>query len=146
MTVMVAAPGLEDLPVLFDVERYGIDTLRAAGARNVSLAETNPGPNLGSLQLHTPWALTAFAGIGTTDSFDPSVPIVADGATTFHDVDGVTVRLTTGDELPGIVLHEGGWNCDGHSWRLMSGLGTPAEILEFATEIIRTACSDAGAE
>jgi hypothetical protein len=91
--------------------------------------------------MHTPWALPAFAGVGATETFDPMVPIVADGITTFHDVAGVEVRLTTGDELPGIVLHEAGWQCDGHSWRLMSGNGSPAEILEFATLIIETVCA-----
>ena len=135
-------PPFEDLPVTLDAERYGIDVLRAAGARNVSVAEPNPaGWDVGSLQLHTPWVLTAFAAVGVADTFDPSVPIVADGDTTFHEVAGVEVRVTTGEELPGIVLHEAGWRCDGHSWRLMSGDGSPAEILEFAGEIIRTACA-----
>jgi hypothetical protein len=134
-------PPFDDLPVALDAERYGIDTLVAAGGRNVAVAEPAPvGWEIGSLMLATPWALPAFVAVGPAALLDPMVPIVADGDTTFHQIGNVTVRVTSGDELPGIVLHEAGWTCDDHAWRLMSGWGSPEEILEFATQVVTTAC------
>jgi hypothetical protein len=134
-----AVPRFEDLPVTLDAERFAIDTLRAAGARNVSVAEPAPfGYPIGAIQFNTPWALNGFAAIGPVDSFDPMVPIVADGETTFHDVDGVEVRLTTGLEMEMFVLHEAGWRCGAYSWRLEATLGSPGELLEYAEILVRS--------
>ena len=73
-------PPFEDLPVTLESERYAIDALVAVGARIVSVAEpAPPGSPIGSIQFHTRMALSAFAMVGSADSFDPMVPIVADG-------------------------------------------------------------------
>jgi hypothetical protein len=131
-----ATPPFEDLPVTIESEQYGIDALVAAGARNVSVAEPAPfGWPIGSLQLHTPLALSAFAGVGPAGSFDPTVPIVADGVTAFDTVDGVEIRLTTGKEL-GFDLYEAGWSCNDHEWRLFSSYGTPEELFGFVESLV----------
>ena len=46
---------------------------------------------------------------------------MADGEHTYRDVDGVTMRISTGEEFPGIVLHEAAWQCDGYGWRITAG-------------------------
>ena len=132
-------PPFDDLPVTLESEQYGIDVLVDIGARNVSVAEpASYGYPIGSLQLHTPMALIAFAVIGPADSFDPMVPIVPDGETTHHTVDGVTIRLTSGKELGRTDLYETGWSCGDHAWRLYSSNGTPDELLEFTGVLVRS--------
>ncbi len=134
-----AVPPFEDLPVTLAAERYGIDALRAAGARLVSVAEPAPfGWEIGTIQFHTPSALPALAGVGPTTAFDPMVPIVADAESSTHDVDGVEVRLTTGLELGMFDLHEAGFVCGDFGWHLTSTYGTPDELLDFATALIRS--------
>ncbi len=129
-------PPFDDLPITLEVEQYAIDALRAVGARNVSIAEpAPPGSPIGSIQFHTPQSLIAFAAVGTVDSFDPMVPIVADGETSLRTIDGVEVRVSAGKEMGLFDLFETGWRCGDHAWRLTSGYGTPEELLEF-TELL----------
>ena len=135
------APVFEDLPVTTDAERHGIDVLLASGARLVSVAEpASVGYEIGSIQFHTPLALPAIATVGPADLFDPAAPIVADGEHTHRDVGGVTMRVSTGEELPGIVLHEAGWQCDGYGWRITAGWGSPDEVADFAAQVITNSC------
>ena len=130
-------PPFEDLPITLESEQFGIDALVTVGARNVSVAEPAPyGYPIGTLQLHTPMSLIAFAVVGPSDFFDPTVPIVPDGETTLHTVDGITIRLTTGRELGRTDLHETGWSCGDHAWRLYSSYGTPDELLEFTEMLV----------
>jgi hypothetical protein len=132
-------PPFDDLPVTLESEQYGIDALVEIGARNVSVAEpASYGYPIGTLQFHTPIALIAFAVIGPADSFDPMVPIVPDGTSSYQTIDGVEVRLTTGKELDQFDLYETGWSCGDHAWRLYSSNGTPDELLEFTGVLVRS--------
>ena len=132
-------PRFEDLPVTLEAEQFAIDALLAVGARNVSVAEPAPvGYPIGTIQFNTPLALGAFAVIGPADSFDPMVPIVPDGESSFSTVGGAEIRLTVGKELGQFDLYETGWTCGDHSWRLYSGLGTPAELLAFTELLVRS--------
>ena len=134
-----SVPRFEDLPVTLDSEQFAIDALTAIGARNVSVAEpAQVGYPIGTIQFNTQQALGAFAVIGPADVFDPMVPIVADGESTFSSVDGVEIRLTVGKELGQFDLFETGWSCGDHSWRLYAGLGTPAELLGFTEVLVRS--------
>lgn len=134
-----AVPPFEDLPVTLDAEQYAIDALTAAGARNVSVAEPAAyGSPIGSIQFHTPNALIAFAAVGAVDAFDPMVPIVADGETILHTVDGVEVRVTAGKELGQFDLFEVGFRCGAYAWRLTSGYGTPDELFGFAESLLES--------
>lgn len=132
-------PRFEDLPVTLDAEQFAIDALRTVGARNVSVAEsTPPGYPIGTVQFNTPFALNAFAVIGSVDAFDPMVPLLPDGDSTFHQVGEVEVRLTTGLELEMFDLFESGWRCGDFSWRIYAGLGSPDEVLEFTELLVRS--------
>lgn len=134
-----AVPPFEDLPVTLAAERYGIDALRAAGARLVSVAEpASFGWEIGAIQFHTPLALAALADVGPTTVFDPMVPIVADGTSSTHEVDDIELRVTTGLELDMFVLHEVGFRCGDFGWRLTSTYGTPGELLDFAATLVRS--------
>lgn len=131
-------PRFEDLPVTLESERFGIEALTAVGARNVSVAEPAPyDSSIGTIQFNTPIALSAFAVIGPADAYDPMVPIVADGVTTFEQVDGVRVRSTVGMELVS-ELHETGWVCADHAWRLYTMFGTVEELQAYARDLVRS--------
>jgi hypothetical protein len=132
-------PRFEDIPVRLETEQFAIDALRAVGARNVSIAEPTPvGYPISTIQLNTPLALGAFAVIAPAGSFDPMVPIVPDGESTFSIVDGVEIRLTVGKELGQFDLYETGWSCGDHEWRLYAGLGTPREVADFTEMLVRS--------
>ena len=93
----VPSPATVPAVCIGGIDLDNLPAVLAAGARNVSVAEPNPhGSEIGSLQLHTPWALPAFVGIAAAEVLDPMVPIVAAGDTTFHDVAGVEIPLSAG--------------------------------------------------
>ena len=134
-----AVPRFDDLPVRLDAEQFAIDALIDVGARNVSVAEpASVGYPIGTIQFNTPLALGAFAVIGPANFFDPMVPLVPDGDSTYSDVNGVEVRLTVGKELSQFDLYEAGWSCGEHSWRLYAGLGSPGEVLNFTETLVRS--------
>jgi hypothetical protein len=129
-------PRFEDLPVTLESERFGIDSLVAAGARNVSVAEPAPGGYpVGTIQFNTPMALSVLAVVGPADAYDPMAPIVTDGDTSFTDVGGVRVRLTVGVEVIS-ELFETGWVCADHAWRLYTILGSPDELLSYTEHLV----------
>ncbi len=134
-----AVPRFDDLPVTLEAEQFAIDVLIAVGARNVSVAErASVGYPIGTIQFNTPQALSGLAVIAAAGVFDPMVPIVPDGATTFSTVDGVKIRLTVGKELGQFDLYETGWSCGDHEWRLYTGLGSPEELTDFTETLVRS--------
>lgn len=128
-------PPFEDLPVTLESEAYAIDKLRAAGARNVSVAEPAPfGSVFGSVQLNTHLGLPMIAAVAPADAFDPMVPILS-GGSVFEQVGGVQVRVTAGLSTEYEVA-DAGWSCDGWSWRLYTGWGSVAEVWDFVRLLI----------
>lgn len=128
-------PPFDDLPVTIESEQHGIDALRAAGARNASVAEPAAyDSTIGTIQFRTPNALTVFAVIGAADAFDPAVPIGVGESTTI-DIGGVDVTVTDGVEI-GFDLYETGWVCGTHAWRLYTGYGSIDELTDFTRALI----------
>jgi hypothetical protein len=139
---LLSVPRFEDLPVTLDVERYGIDLLIQAGARNVSVAEpAGFGSELSALQMITPLGLHLVPTIGPVGWFDPAAELVP-GEQTTEISGGIDVYVTTGAP-DAYAVASVGWECDGHVWFFDSLYGTVDELVDWAHAVIDTAgCSD----
>lgn len=133
-----AAPVLVDLPVTADAERYGIDLLINAGARNVSVAEpTTPGFELSALQMITPLGLHLIPTVGQIGWFDPAIELFP-GEQTLEQVAGRPVYVTRA-EPEAYAVGSTGWECDGHVWYVDSTWGSIDELLDWTEALITTA-------
>ena len=129
-----------DAEATIDAERHGIEVLRAAGARNVSVAQPPEfGSEEGFLQFVSPRGLIGVADVAPADWFDPMVPRYLDGVTTVRTVGGVDLRITEpGPEAPPWVgAVEIGFGCGDWSWILEPpGNGSATELIEFAADLV----------
>ena len=132
------APEFVDLPVAIEVERYGIDLLVHAGARNVSVAEpAGYGTELSALQMVTPLGLHVIPTVGSIGWFDPAVELFP-GRRSVERVGDVDVYVTVGDPEAYAVASVG-WECDDHVWYFDAIWGTADELLDWAETLIVTA-------
>jgi hypothetical protein len=133
-----AVPRFEDLPVTIDEERYAIEALIAAGARNVSVAEpAGEDWKIASIQHITPLGLHLIATVATPDWFDPAAKLFP-GETTVERVAGVEVYVTRG-EPDAYAVGSVGWSCGEYVWFLDSVWGSVEELLDWAAAIIEAA-------
>lgn len=131
-------PRFDDLPVSNDAERYAIDVLLAAGARNVSVAEpASFQSELGAIQFVTPLGLHLVATVAPPDWFDPTAPIV-DGEVAVEQIGGVDVHVTTASAAS-YAVGSVGWTCGDHVWFIDSSYGTVDELRDWASHLIETA-------
>lgn len=130
-------PRFEDLPVTLDAERYGIDLLLHAGARNVSVAEPPGfGSELSALQMITPLGLHLIPTIGPIGWFDPAAELFP-GEQTVETIEGVDVYVTRGSP-DAYAVASVGWKCDGYVWYIDAVWGTVDELVDWARTMIQT--------
>jgi hypothetical protein len=134
-------PRFEDLPVTLEVERYGIDVLLEAGARNVSVAEpAGEGSELSSVQMITPLGLHLVPVIGSVGWFDPAAELFS-GKQTTETLEVIEVYVTTGAP-DAYAVASVGWECNGYVWYFDSLYGTVAELVDWAdTVIVAAGCA-----
>lgn len=131
-------PRFDDLPVSNATEQYAIDTLVAAGARNVSVAEPSSFQSqMGAIQFVTPLGLHLVATVAPPDLFDPAAPIV-DGEMVVQPVDDTDVYVTTAAPAS-YAVGSVGWSCGEHVWFIDSAYGTVDELLDWAAQVIEAA-------
>ncbi len=131
----VEVPRFEDLEVTNAAERYAIDALVHAGARNVSVGEpANFQSEIASIQFITPRGLHLFATIAPPDWFDPDAPIV-EGDMTVEQIEGVDVYVTTaGPES--YAIGSVGWVCGDYVWFIDAAWGTLDELTDWTSQLI----------
>lgn len=128
-------PRFDDLPVSNDAERHGIDTLVAAGARNVSVGDpADVGSEMATIQFVTPLGLHLVATVAPPDWFDPAARIV-EGDMTLRSVGDVEVFVTTAVPTS-YAVGSVGWACGDHVWFIDSSYGTVDELLDWAAQVI----------
>lgn len=135
-----AVPPPPDAETTIDAERHGIDALRAAGARNVSVAQPPEfQSDEGYVQFISPRGQIGVADVAPADSFDPMVPRYLDGPTRVETVGGIDLRITEPgpDAPPWAGVIELGFGCREWSWILEPpGNGSASELVEFAAELV----------
>jgi len=132
-------PRFEDLEVTIDAERYAIDALVRAGARNVSVAEPAAvGSELAAVQFITPDGLVLIGTIGPTGWFDPAA-LLFEGDQTVERIGSVDVHVTTGAP-DAYAVASVGWECDDHVWYVDSVYGSVAELTAWAATVIDSTC------
>jgi hypothetical protein len=134
----IDVPRFDDIDVTTATQRYGIDVLEAAGARNVSPAEpASVGSEIVALQFATPRGLLLIATVAPVGDFDPAAPYV-DGQRSIESIAGVDVTVTTGD--PGAyAVGSVGWVCGDHVWFIDSVWGSVVELSDWSAEVIAAA-------
>jgi hypothetical protein len=131
-------PRFDDLRVSNDAERYAMDVLVAAGARNVSVAEpASFGSEVGAIQFITPLGLHLVATAAPLDWFDPTAPIV-DGDMVVERIGGVDVYVTTASATS-YAVGSVGWTCGDFVWFIDSSYGTVNELVDWVRQLIETA-------
>lgn len=136
------APPFGEAETVIEAERVGIAAVRAAGGRNVGVAQS---PELGSeegyVMFVSPAGQILVIDVAPTGWFDPMMPRYYHGETTTEVVDGVEVRVTEpqGDEGEFSTGVEVAWACADHVWILEpGGNGTGDEMVAFVTSLIET--------
>jgi len=130
-------PRFEDLEVAIDAERYAIDALAQAGARNVSVAEpADFGVELAAVQFITPEGLILIGTIGPPDWFDPAAQLF-DGEMSVEQIGGVDVYVTTG-AADAYAVGSVGWMCGDYVWYIDAVYGTVEELTDWATTVIES--------
>jgi hypothetical protein len=142
----IEPPDDEDGYVTLEAERHGIERLRAAGARNVSIAELpEVGSEIGYVQGVTPSGQIIEARVAPPGWIDPSTewhgrPV------TVEQIGGVEVHVSEAgppddaDILTYDVAHLS-FDCGGHTWQVITGFGTTDELAAFVAELIEaSAC------
>ncbi len=131
-------PRFGDLDVTNDAERYGIDVLLQAGARNVSVAEpADYQSEIAAIQFVTPEGLHLIATVAPPEWFDPRAELV-EGEMTVEQVDGVDLYVTTA--VPeSYAVASVGWQCGDVVWFIDSSWGTVDELVEWAEQLISSA-------
>jgi hypothetical protein len=130
-----ALPRWEDIPVSNETERYAIDVLLQAGARNVSPGEEPAfGSTIAAIQFVTPGGLPLIATVAPVGDFDPTAPLV-EGERSVVEIDGVEVYVTQG--TPGAyAVGSVGWSFDEYVWFIDSVWGTVDELVGWAGDVI----------
>jgi hypothetical protein len=136
-------PRFEDLEPTLDTERYAIDTLMQAGARNVSVAEpAGYDWEIAAIQFITPLGLHLIATVAADGLFDPAAALV-EGEMTVQSVQGVDVYVTTGAP-DSYAVASVGWVCGEYVWFIDSAWGTVDELVDWATVMIESTGCGAG--
>jgi hypothetical protein len=131
-------PRFEDLEPTLDTERYAIDALVQAGARNVSVAEpAGYDWEIAAIQFITPLGLHLIATVAADGLFDPAAPLV-EGETNVENVRGVDVYVTTGAP-DSYAVASVGWMCGEYVWFIDSAWGTVDELVDWAAVMIESA-------
>jgi hypothetical protein len=128
-------PRFDDLEVTNDAERYAIDALLHAGARNVSVAEpADFQSEIAAIQFITPLGLHLIATVAPPEWFDPAAPIV-DGPMSVERIGNVDVHVTVA--VPeSYAIGSVGWTCGDHVWFIDSAYGTVEELLDWTSHLI----------
>lgn len=133
----------EDDYVTLDSERYGMERLRAAGARNVSIAELpETGSPIGTLQFVTPLGQGITTRVAPTGIIDPTTEWHQRPVTS-EEVDGVTVYLSVAgppddDNILTYDVAHMTFDCGTWTWHVMTEIGTPAELEAWVQSFIPT--------
>lgn len=133
----------EDEFITLDSERYGIERLRAAGARNVSIAEMPEiGSPIGTIQLVTPPGQLIVTRVAPIGIIDPTTEWHQRPVTS-EEVEGVTVYLSVAgppddaDILTYDIAHAT-FDCGDWTWHVTTGFGTPEELMDWVRSFIPT--------
>lgn len=141
----VERPAEEDQEQLItlDAERYGIDNLRAAGARNVGIAELPEiGSEVGALQFVTPAGQIGEARVAPPGWFDPSTEWHQRPVST-EEIGRTEVYVSESgppddaDILTYDIAHFS-FTCDDYVWQVITGFGTTDELRTFVTDLVET--------
>lgn len=134
-------PRFEDLEPTLDTERYAIDALVQAEARNVSVAEpAGYDWEIAAIQFITPLGLHLIATVAADGLFDPAAPLV-EGEMTVESVGDVDVYVTTGT-ADSYAIASVGWICGEYVWFIDSAWGTVDELVDWAAAMIEsTTCA-----
>lgn len=129
--------------VSLDAERYGIDRVRAAGARNVGLGELpEVGSEIASLAYLTPAGQLVETRVAPLGWIEPDVPWHQRGVTE-EEIDGVTAYLSEAgppddaDVLTYDIAHIT-FECGDWVWHVMTGFGSTDELREWVTHLVGT--------
>lgn len=129
--------------VTLDSERHGIDNLRAAGARNVGIAELpETGSEVGSLQFVTPTGQIGEARVAPPGWFEPSTEWHQRPVTT-EEIGRTVVYVSESgppddaDILTYDIAHFS-FACDDYVWQVITGFGTTGELRTFVTDLVET--------
>ena len=130
-------PRFEDLEVTNAAERYAIDSLVHAGARNVSVAEpADFQSEIAAVQSITPLGLILIATVAPPDWFDPAAAIV-EGEMTVERIGGVDVYVTLA--VPeSYAVGSVGWLCGDFVWFIDAAYGTLDELTAWAGTLIES--------
>lgn len=136
-----ALPRWEDIPISIETERYAIDALLNAGARNVSPGEDPaPGSTLAAIQFVTPAGLILLATVAPVGDFDPTAALI-EGERTLDEISGIDVVVTTGAS-DSYAVGSVGWTCGDSVWFIDSVWGTVDELVDWVDALVSTgACS-----
>lgn len=116
-------------------EEYAIGALEDARMTNVGIAEPSD-TEVGSIAFTTPLGNVMIATVGPITVFDPSAGYLT-GDTAVTVVEGIGVQTV----LPGpdqLGVADVSFVCGDYGWRIESSLGSPAEPLAVATDLIVT--------
>ena len=131
-------PRLDDLEVTNGAERYGIDALVHAGARNVSVGEpANFQSEIAAIQFITPLGLHLIAVVAPPDWFEHGGPMV-EGETTVDQIGGIDVSVTTAAP-ESYAVGAVGWECGGYGWFIDSSRGSVDELIDWTALLIESA-------
>ena len=128
-------PG-DDEFVTLDAERYGMERLREAGARNVSIAELpEVDSEIGSIQLVTPTGQVVITRVAPLGWIDPTYEWHQRPIDT-EDVDGVTLHISEAgppddDDILTFDVAHIAFECGDWVWHVTTGYGTTDELREF---------------
>ena len=131
----------EDEYVTLDSERYGMEKLRASGARNVSIAELPEiGSPIGTLQFVTPAGLAVVTRVAPVGMIDPTTEWHQQPVTS-EDVAGATVYLSVAgppDDLDALTydIAHATFDCGEWTWHVQTGFGTPEELMDWVRSFI----------
>lgn len=127
--------------VTLDAERHGIDNLRAAGARNVDIAELPEiGSEVGALQFVSSTGQIAEARIAPPGWFDPSTEWHQRPVTT-EEIGRTVVYVSESgppddaDILTYDIAHFS-FTCGDYVWQVITGFGTTDELRTFVTDLV----------
>ena len=117
------------------IEKMSIQALRAAGGRNVQVAEPAHGGSLASLYLVAPSGGTLWVTVGPNDSFDPFAHLPR--GTVFYDtIDETLVQLI--DPAPeSFPTSAGAFRCNDFGWAIDAAESEITDTRQFIAGLIR---------
>lgn len=132
-----------DEEINLKAEQHGVDTLAAAGMRNIGIAQP---PEIGSeegyLQFVSPTGQISVAVIGPDGWFNPLEPRYFSGPTRVETISGVDIRVTEPGPADGenAIGADVGFACGDFVWLLEPPFnGDTDEMLASASAIVGTA-------